>query len=671
MAATECDKEEDWELVARAIHRGDIEGLGQLFDRGIPVDIFFYNEETPLIRAVYQKNIPLIRFLLERGANPLARDVNGRGVLTNISFSQDDRQSTKDSLEIVTILLEKGVSVDAPSWKETAVTLLMEACNSGSIEAVSFLLKNGANPALQDAYGKRALGWLSSVRPDSKKPVMTILLRLLAAGVSLDSSGYDSPDFLINMANTGDAEALLYLLNQPVFSALFAKGTENDLPDLLLSSLIAPLHGSPSNMRAVFSRLEALGAHLSYGIDEGESYLFKTKDPQVVIALLDQGLPINATDAFGRNLILDAVNRYTNDFHTPSYIRALARRGVSVNQGDNHGERPLMCAKSVELANLLLELGADIRAHDQLGKTVLHYKAVSIADKDLLKIFLKTGSDIDARDNDGMTPLLTAAYYGETDVVYLLANQGASVLARDAKGYSALDHSVVWITQYYLGSDTAFRDGNSGPFVSFLLTKGVSADTPGIDGESALLRIVRKDPKCLNVVTKILVSRVSKQHIADSYKLLKAENTAAILLNISSNFKYLALSIGLLILMCGLSIWMREGVFVGRPAANWMVAVNSVFTMVVFFAVGLGFILGYAMYEISGGSRATGMQRYEACLLALIGGSFGAIVGVISGFVVGSVPRVRSAFSECYVLYYLPSVLSFAVLISVVKSIFF
>ena len=45
-------------------------------------------DETPLIIAVRHGKLPSVKYLLERGANPLAKDNNGRGSLYHAS-SQD------------------------------------------------------------------------------------------------------------------------------------------------------------------------------------------------------------------------------------------------------------------------------------------------------------------------------------------------------------------------------------------------------------------------------------------------------------------------------------------------------------------------------------------------------------------------------------------------------
>jgi len=56
------------------------------------------------------------------------------------------------------------------------------------------------------------------------------------------------------------------------------------------------------------------------------------------------------------------------------------------------------------VVKLLLEAGSDVNARDSLGMTPLH-RAVLVGSADIVKLLLLNGADVNSRDNMGRTPL--------------------------------------------------------------------------------------------------------------------------------------------------------------------------------------------------------------------------------------------------------------------------
>lgn len=117
--------------------------------------------------------------------------------------------------------------------------------------------------------------------------------------------------------------------------------------------------------------------------------------------------------------------------------------GTDVNARDADGLTALhhSARGQTEIVVKLLQHGADPRLSDNNGLTPIRYAnasnalllAAAQAEYDVrdLVATLDAGGDIEARDEDGFTPLLSAVYAGQTSTTALLLDRGASVSAVD------------------------------------------------------------------------------------------------------------------------------------------------------------------------------------------------------------------------------------------------
>ncbi len=150
-------------------------------------------------------------------------------------------------------------------------------------------------------------------------------------------------------------------------------------------------------------------------------------------------------------------------------LRTAIAAGEPLDARDKHGATPLLAAAQggrTELCIALLDAGASPVAHDRklttrrwekLGTSVpaqpagpgslLHEAAACPTGGDLVRALLARGLDLEARDPDGSTPLMIAAYRhrpqrtiaaNDEPLTALLA-AGADPEARDRAGLTALD----------------------------------------------------------------------------------------------------------------------------------------------------------------------------------------------------------------------------------------
>lgn len=126
-------------------------------------------------------------------------------------------------------------------------------------------------------------------------------------------------------------------------------------------------------------------------------------------------------------------------------VRALLDHGAQVNNLDTgvdnwgaYNRSPLLYASgfsNCDTVRLLLARGADMEAKDNNGFTPLIY-----ADSGITRVLVEHGANIEARSWRNRTPLIWAAIRDNPDVVRILLEHGAKGEAKDVNGKTALDY---------------------------------------------------------------------------------------------------------------------------------------------------------------------------------------------------------------------------------------
>jgi ankyrin repeat protein len=96
---------------------------------------------------------------------------------------------------------------------------------------------------------------------------------------------------------------------------------------------------------------------------------------------------------------------------------------------------------NIEAVKQHLADGTDVDAKDEDGATPLHNAAV-MDHVEVVKLLIAEGADVDAKDDiDKRTPLLYAAMQGQKEITELLIAKGADVNAKDKHGWTPLFHA--------------------------------------------------------------------------------------------------------------------------------------------------------------------------------------------------------------------------------------
>lgn len=124
--------------------------------------------------------------------------------------------------------------------------------------------------------------------------------------------------------------------------------------------------------------------------------------------------------------------------HIETIGRTLAKQGSYAST--NECLEALMRASLIghtKAVKTLLERGADVNARDENGWTPL-VEAAFGGHADTVQLLLEQGADVNVRDRAGWTPLMEAASKGHAEAVTILLAHGADVNAETLKGWTAL-----------------------------------------------------------------------------------------------------------------------------------------------------------------------------------------------------------------------------------------
>ncbi|CAN0216568.1 unnamed protein product [Scytosiphon promiscuus] len=165
----------------------------------------------------------------------------------------------------------------------------------------------------------------------------------------------------------------------------------------------------------------------------------------VISTLLRRGASIEAANDIGQHALHLAVE----NGHFAAVEELLrADADPSARYGDDNSNSPLrLGVTNTAMTRALLEHGADVDSTDDVGFTALHY-AASDGGRATIESILEAGADLEARSSGitlgedygfiGLTPLHVAAYHDSFEAMDLLLQSGATINAKDDEGLTPL-----------------------------------------------------------------------------------------------------------------------------------------------------------------------------------------------------------------------------------------
>lgn len=368
--------------IVEAAEHGALDAVQAFLDQGQGVDaVKNAKGETALLAALRANHVDVTNFLLDQGADPRVTEVLKNNALHLAARWGDLATSER--------LVELGVDVNARNNRNR--TPLHIATERRRVSVIRLLIEHGADVNALDGDRRAPIDY--ALANNDPRPAQV----LVEHGATMMAPGKRALARVNLAADKGWQFAVERALQD----------TDNE-PDLHERVLEEAFERAFTNVDlALVDFMATQGARLDEPAPGGLSRIDLAAEmgsPDLVSRLLEKGLTSNGTEK--------------SSGWTPLHFAATSG--------------------SLDTMRLLIDAGADVNAHDALGRTPLDL-AAAYQNLAGVRVLLHHGASLDTADAMGNTPLHFAAGAGFSPVVKELIAKGESVTIRNQAGQRPYD----------------------------------------------------------------------------------------------------------------------------------------------------------------------------------------------------------------------------------------
>jgi ankyrin repeat protein len=485
--------------------------------RGLEVNRRVKGNDTPLLPLEMRRDsdrFKLARVLLERGADPNAKDHHGMTSLHILTSSKVDDED--DALKLVKLLLYHGATVYKRDKNDD---MIHRVIRWRQFNLAGILVEHDADANAENNYGETPLHILIESKVDDQGDALHLARLLLEHGAAVNSPSeygvtllhetiqdaqFNLAGFLVE--HGADVNRQNAFKETPLYLAIAFK--KFDLAELLLEhgadANAENEHGSTPLHRLSETKIEyeevLILAHLLLENDAEVNRQDSVNETPLHIAirfnlcelakiLLEHGGVVNAENNNGMTpLHILSESRIKDKGDVLNLARLLLDYGAEVNRGDKDNETPLHLAirwNELKLAEFLLEHFADANSENSIGMTSLHILSDNKTKDEgdilnLLQLLLKHGAEVNSHNRFNETPLHLAIRQERFTLAGFLLEHGTDANAENNNGKTPL--------QILLDSQPYYSEGDFMNHAQLLLQNGLGVTRGDGDNETLLLR---------------------------------------------------------------------------------------------------------------------------------------------------------------------------------------
>ena len=424
--------------------------------------------------------------------------------------------------EMASFLIAKDATLDLKNNENE--TPLLVSIKAGSVETAKILVEAGSDIFARDTERKTALEIAMQ-----KSEIYNDIMITKKTGYAIDFDGKTIMHYFVINKNE---EAVNLCISRDV--PLSQKDDDGKTPlayafedyaDAVSIRIAASLLlANVEPVRGDFAYFEdAVRTHnMNIRSDDGQTPLHIASisgHTGIVSYLTANKARLNVQDSTGSTPLHEAVRYGRADI-----VKMLVAGGADVNAKDRVGKTPILLIiprpAQKQIYQILVDNKADVSAKDSFGDTSLHNATMNASDEEILDLLIKNGASCNERNKEGITPLAIAVEGANAEQIKYFAANYADINARDNNGRTPLTRAFEHegILQLLVNSDNAnMRDseGNTPLHIAllnkasiadieYLLSIGADENARNQNGDSVLYMAIQKENK---EAVKLLLDR--------------------------------------------------------------------------------------------------------------------------------------------------------------------